>query len=667
MKSIGSRLMLYFSLTILIIGGGLGLIAYNEASDALQNNSRNSLEELAAKAATIVVHDCESDIIMMEMIANRNVIKSMDWETQLPALQEEAARHGILTMGIVYPDGNARYIDQEKQTFLGDRDYVVKAFNGEVNISDVIISRVTNSAVIMLAAPIYQDNEIAGVLVARRPGTALSDVTNAVRFGENGYAFLVNKEGNVIAHPDDSLVLEQRNFIEDAKTDASLQALADIVTSMINGEEGFGSYTNLNGDQVYVAYAPVAGTDWSLGAVALQEDVLSELSGLQRSIILATIILIVLGLALAFFFGREIALPIVLLSSVLERFAKYDLTFDQNSKALKYMSRKDEIGTITNSIATLQNNFVQILKDIDEQSNEVAASAEEMTAISDQTSIAADEIAKTIEELARGAGDQAEDTEQGAQKVNELAEIIETDEKLLLDLNQTADEVATLKDEGFVTLENLMNKTEESNQAAMEIFAIIQETNQSAEGIKTASEVIKSIADQTNLLALNAAIEAARAGDHGRGFAVVAEEVRKLAEQSNNSVQEIEAIINELTIKTNKAVETMTVVGETISEQTASVNDTRGKFEGIAEAIEKTRQAIELLNSSGKEMNQKKNEIIEIIHNLSAIAEENAAGTEEGAASIEEQTASIQEIASASQALAKLAEEMQIKIRQFKY
>ena len=667
MKSIGSRLMLYFSLTILIIGGGLGIIAYNEASNALQDNSRNSLAELATQAATIVIHDCESDITMMEMIANRNVIKSMDWETQLPALQEEAARHGFLTMGIVDPDGNARYIDQDEQTFLGDRDYVVKAFNGVTNMSDVIISRVTNSAEIMLAAPIYQDNEIAGVLLARRPGTALSDITNAVHFGENGYAYLVNKDGDMIAHPDDSYVMEQRNFIEEAKTDASLQALGEIVTRMINGEEGFGSYSNVDGNQVYIAFTPVEGTDWSLGVAALHADVLSELSDLQRGIILATIILIILGLALAFFLGRQITQPIILLSSILERFAKYDLTFDENSKALKYLSRKDEIGTITNSIATLQNNFVQILKDIDAQSNEVAASSEEMTAITDQTSIAAEEIAQTIEELASGAGDQAQDTEQGAQRINELAKIIEADEKLLIDLNQAADEVAALKDEGFVTLENLMDKTEESNQAAMEIFTIIQETNQSAEGIKTASEVIKSIADQTNLLALNAAIEAARAGEHGRGFAVVAEEVRKLAEQSNSSVQEIEAIINELTIKTNKAVETMTIVGETINQQTASVNDTRGKFEGIAEAIEKTRQAIELLNSSGKKMDQKKNEIIEIIHNLSAIAEENAAGTEEGAASIEEQTASIQEIASASQALAKLAEEMQVKIRQFKY
>lgn len=288
-------------------------------------------------------------------------------------------------------------------------------------------------------------------------------------------------------------------------------------------------------------------------------------------------------------------------------------------------------------------------------------------AVSQQTANTAEEISKTIEELASSANDQAQDTEEGARKIAELAQIVETNRELIGHLNQAADEVAALKDKGFISLERLMDKTKASSQAAVQISDIIRETNNSAEGIKTASTVIKNIADQTNLLALNAAIEAARAGEHGRGFAVVAEEVRKLAEQSNQSVQEIEAIIKDLTVKTNQAVETMSNVEIIVEEQTASVDDTKGKFEGIAAAVEKTRQAIEMLSQSVIETDQKKDEIIGIIHNLSSIAEENAAGTQEGAASVEEQTAAIQEIVNASEALARLAEDMQNAVKQFKY
>jgi len=168
-------------------------------------------------------------------------------------------------------------------------------------------------------------------------------------------------------------------------------------------------------------------------------------------------------------------------------------------------------------------------------------------------------------------------------------------------------------------------------------------------------------------MALNAAIEAARAGEHGRGFAVVAEEVRKLAEQSNSSVHEIETIINELIAKTNRAVAVMNDVKGIVTAQTESVGDSMGKFEGIAGAIEKTREAIGKLNVSGLEMESKKGEIIEVIQNLSAIAQENAAGSEEAAASIEEQTAAVQEIANANQELAKLAEEMQAGLKQFRF
>jgi len=659
--------MAYFALLLLVVGAGLGLLAYREASNALEQNTRESLLEIAEQGASIVVTDYEANLTIIGMIADRSEIRSMDWETQLPVLLEEIKRNGFLAMGVVQKDGYAKFTEGNDLIYLGDESYVKTALGGTVNISDVVISPMNNSPLLILAAPIYQDNAVAGVLIACRDGTALSDVTNSIKFGQDGYAYLLNNNGNVVAHPDKNYVLEQRNFKEEAKENKELESMAAITERIISGEEDFAAYKNLEGEEVYVAFTPVEGTPWCLAVTALKKDILSELEDMVNDITLGTIIIIISGLLFAFFIGYQISQPIILLSAVLDRLAKYDLTFDHNNKAVKYLSYEDEIGIISNAIAALQNSFIEILKVINDKSNQVAAASEQMMAVSQQTANTAEEISKTIEELASSANDQAQDTEEGARKIAELAQIVETNRELIGHLNQAADEVAALKDKGFISLERLMDKTKASSQAAVQISDIIRETNNSAEGIKTASTVIKNIADQTNLLALNAAIEAARAGEHGRGFAVVAEEVRKLAEQSNQSVQEIEAIIKDLTVKTNQAVETMSNVEIIVEEQTASVDDTKGKFEGIAAAVEKTRQAIEMLSQSVIETDQKKDEIIGIIHNLSSIAEENAAGTQEGAASVEEQTAAIQEIVNASEALARLAEDMQNAVKQFKY
>jgi methyl-accepting chemotaxis protein len=332
----------------------------------------------------------------------------------------------------------------------------------------------------------------------------------------------------------------------------------------------------------------------------------------------------------------------------------------------KLLRKKDEFGDIANAISKMQLTMKDIISHIHTSSLELASSSEELSAMSEQSSAVSSEVARTIEEISKGASDQAKDTELGAHAVNELGELIMQNSANMEQLNHSANEVSTLKDQGFIILDELVEKTTISSQASKEVHEVILSTNESASKISNASEMIKSIADQTNLLALNASIEAARAGDAGRGFAVVAEEIRKLAEQSTTFTQQISGVIKELTGKIQTAVATMSEMEHIVASQSESTLDTKAKFDGIASAMKNMEAILTNVNTSSAQMNAKKEEIIGVIDNLSAISEENAAGTEEAAASVEEQTASMIEIADSSITLAKIAEQLKEQVMHFK-
>lgn len=378
------------------------------------------------------------------------------------------------------------------------------------------------------------------------------------------------------------------------------------------------------------------------------------------------IVLIIFIVALILYFLKNIVKPIKIIASEIDLIAQYDLSSDKLSTNARMLKDRTEIGQISNATLQMEHNLTELISSIIADAEHVSSSSQELTATSEQATTAAEEVAKTIEEIANGASSQAEQTANGAKEIELLGELITSEKQMVDKLKESSEVVDSLKNEGFVVLKILQEKTEDNAKASNEVAKIISETSDSVKQIEAASVMIRTIADQTNLLALNAAIEAARAGDAGRGFAVVADEIRKLAEQSNRFAGDISDTIINLTSKTDIAVNSMESSLAVSALQLESLNETQSKFAGIASAIEDVKKVIETLNQTSDMMLNKKDHIIEIIEQLATISEENAASTEEVSASVEQQTSAMNQIAAASESLARLAEDMQRNIGRFK-
>jgi methyl-accepting chemotaxis protein len=442
---------------------------------------------------------------------------------------------------------------------------------------------------------------------------------------------------------------------------------------VMKGETYVGE-ANILGEAYYTAYQPIKNTQKeTIGLLFVGTSIKASNQSIKehndKIIISGSYIIgisLIISIAFVFFIGGNISNPITQLSQDIERLAKYDLTKDGDGRLEKLAVRKDEIGRIAISVSNLQENFSSLIRDVSDASHEVATSSDELSAKSDQSSLASEEVATAIDEIAQGASEQAMDTENATNKVAEIGELIDLNEGYVEELNSAAGDIDKRKQEGFYILSELVKKTEESKEAAMQIFDVIKWTNEKAQKISDASSMIQNIASQTNLLALNAAIEAARAGEAGRGFTIVADEVIKLAEQSNIFTKEITSIIDELKDSTEKSVSTIEEVRKIVDEQYQGVFDTREKFKLIAFAIESIKNRVKTIDDSNVKINSKKEELLLIIESLSAIAEENAASTQESSASIEEQAAGMSEIADLSGQLAKLAEQLNLLVERFK-